>query len=269
MLVDIGGVRKELSAYQENIGGVLKEATGGFNNINGVLYPLAMSKGTPIGELAVGDIVKTNVNGVSTNFMIVHQGLPSSVYDESCNGTWLLMQDAYKPSSDFMWSSSGINDYENSDIHSYLNNTFINLFDDSIKNIIKQVKIPYTKGSGGYSSNIQTGANGLVTKVFSLSIRELGNIATSAMLVEGEELKYFEGINNSFSNEKRVAYLNGEAVGWWARTPQHNKTNMAVISYTKGELNAQNVNNKYWNIRPAIILPSDTAFVDGDFNIVV
>ena len=45
---------------------------------------------------AVGSTVKLTVNGKAREFIVVHQGKPSSVYDESCNGTWLLMKDIYE-----------------------------------------------------------------------------------------------------------------------------------------------------------------------------
>ena len=45
---------------------------------------------------AVGSTVKLTVNGKAREFIVVHQGKPSSVYDESCNGTWLLMKDIYQ-----------------------------------------------------------------------------------------------------------------------------------------------------------------------------
>ena len=45
---------------------------------------------------AIGSTIKLKVNGSARNFIVVHQGKPSSVYDDSCNGTWLLMQDIYE-----------------------------------------------------------------------------------------------------------------------------------------------------------------------------
>lgn len=47
-------------------------------------------------SLAVGSSVYCNVNGTKTEFIIVHQSKPSSLYDDSCNGTWLLMKDIYE-----------------------------------------------------------------------------------------------------------------------------------------------------------------------------
>lgn len=48
-----------------------------------------------LGAKAVGSIVKIKVNGTAEDFIIVHQGLPGSAYDSSCDGTWVLMKDAY------------------------------------------------------------------------------------------------------------------------------------------------------------------------------
>ena len=79
---------------------------------------------------AIGSTIKLKVNGSAKDFIVVHQGKPSSVYDDSCNGTWLLMKDIYE---NRQWHSSNTNDYANSTIHSYLNSTFLNLFESNIK----------------------------------------------------------------------------------------------------------------------------------------
>ena len=65
---------------------------------------------------AVGSTVKLKVNGTAKEFIVVHQGKPSSLYDDSCNGTWLLMKDIYE---NRVWQSGNINKYESSDIHTY------------------------------------------------------------------------------------------------------------------------------------------------------
>lgn len=52
---------------------------------------------TNLGSKAVGSIVKLKVGGTLTDFIVVHQGRPStSLYDASCDGTWLLMKDCYE-----------------------------------------------------------------------------------------------------------------------------------------------------------------------------
>ena len=58
-----------------------------------------------LGSKAVGSIVKLKVGGAAKEFIVVHQGKPSSIYDESCKGTWLLMKDIYENRK---WHSSNI-----------------------------------------------------------------------------------------------------------------------------------------------------------------
>lgn len=114
-----------------------------------------------LGTKAVGSIVKLNVNGAAKEFIVVHQGKPSSLYDESCDGTWLLMKDIFARTR---WHSSDVNNLENSTIHSILNSTLLNAFESKIRDAIKQVKIPYRK-NGGSSGSDQSGANGLLCKI--------------------------------------------------------------------------------------------------------
>ena len=44
-----------------------------------------------LGTKSVGSIVKLKENGAAVNYIVVHQGKPSSSYDSSCDGTWLLL----------------------------------------------------------------------------------------------------------------------------------------------------------------------------------
>ena len=93
-----------------------------------------------LGSKGIGSIVKINVNGTAKDFIIVHQGKPSSVYDDSCNGTWLLMKDIYEKRQ---WNRTNTNDYAGSTTHSYLNDNFYNLIDSEIRAAIKQVKMVF------------------------------------------------------------------------------------------------------------------------------
>lgn len=216
-------------------------------------------KSVNLGTKAVGSIVKIKVNGASKDFIVVHQGKPSSVYDDSCNGTWLLMKDIYENRA---WHSSNTNDYANSTIHSYLNSTFLNLFESNIKNAIKQVKIPYRKGHGT-STTVTSGSNGLSAKIFLLSTTETSFSYSYMPRGEGAELAYFKGCADNGSDSKRVAYLNGSATGWWLRSPGCNVTSNRALAVgsagTSGDTNCSNSRG----IRPALILPS-TLLVSDD-----
>ena len=197
-----------------------------------------------LGTKAVGSIVKIKVNGAAKDFIIVHQGLPSSAYDDSCTGTWLLMKDICTTST-----FGNNNSYKDSGIHTYLNGTFYNLIDSKIRAAIKQVKIPYT------NSGIQSGANGLSTKVFLLSGTEVGFSNVSYMNTEGTRLAYFD------SASKRIAYNGSSAAIWWLRSPYTGS------SYNVWYVNTAGSSYNYWyndssGVRPAFILPSTLVVSD-------
>lgn len=207
---------------------------------------------------AIGSTIKLKVNGSAKDFIVVHQGKPSSVYDDSCNGTWLLMKDIYESRQ---WHSSNTNDYANSTIHSYLNSTFLAMFDSNIQKAIKQVKLPYRKG-GGTSTTVTSGSNGLSAKIFLLSATETSFSFSYMPSGEGAELAYFKGCADNSSDSKRVAYLNGSATDWWLRSPGCNHFSLALYVYSNGVWNFNSCPNSY-GVRPALILPS-TLLVSDD-----
>lgn len=207
---------------------------------------------------AVGSTVKLTVNGKAREFIVVHQGKPSSVYDESCNGTWLLMKDIYE---NRVWQSGNINKYESSDIHSYLNNTFLKLFDSNIQGAIKQVKLPYRK-NGGSGGTTQQGANGLPCKIFLLSAPEVHYEHSYIDSGEGAVLSYFASCVTNNADSKRVAYLNGSAASWWLRSPGTGYSGGVWFVRTDGGYDSYYASDSN-GIRPALVLPS-TLLVSDD-----
>ena len=208
---------------------------------------------------AVGSIVKIKVNGTLRDFIVVQQGKPSSIYDESCNGTWLLMKDLYESRQ---WHSSNVNDYANSTIHKWLNNEFLNLIDANIRAQIRQAKIPYRPGSGT-SMSVNSGANGLSAKIFLLSNIEVGGQTDwSYMPHDGARLAYFEYGTGTSANNKRLAYLNGSAASWWLRSPYTYNSSNAWLVYSNGNSNSTDRCSNSYGIRPALILPSSLLVSD-------
>ena len=209
-----------------------------------------------LGMKAVGSIVKIKVDGASKDFIIVQQGNPNTgTYDSSCAGTQLLMKDIYTTSK-----FGNNNSYKGSSIDTYLNGTFYNLIDTDIRNVIKQVKIPYQNGidSGG---SLATGSNGMSTKVFLLSGYEVGFTTRddSYFPEDGVRLAYFD--NSSDGINKRVAYNGGSAAIWWLRSPDvSNGINIFGV-----DINGQTGNYWYgysYGVRPAFVLPSSLAVSD-------
>ena len=255
--VDTGLVNGTLyyyAAFAYNTDGVWSE--GAFVNAT----PKA---GTPVSSLAVGTLIKINENGAPVEYMVVNQGLPSAMYDASCDGCWVLRKDIAENRA---WDSSD-NDYKNSDIQAYLNGSWVSRYSAGVLSQIKQVKIPYVNGTGTGGS-VASGANGLSCKIFLLSGYELGWTTSDNAYVprDGAKLSYFSSGTSSAANNKRIANYNGSAAHWWLRSPYTDRTN--------GVGNV-NFDGSYHNwgcsgtsgVRPALVLPS-TALVDANLALI-
>lgn len=216
-----------------------------------------------LGTKSVGSIVKLKENGAAVNYIVVHQGRPSSSYDTSCDGTWLLRQDI---AENRVWDSGNSNVLESSDIQSYLNGTWINRYDTDIRNAIKQVKIPYRQ-NGGSSGTDRNGANGLSCKIFLLSGREVGftNNESSYFPNDGSKLDYFISGNTSSAQQRRVANLNGSAADWWLRSPSTSGTGNVWYVHSGGGYYDWRASLSF-GVRPALVLPS-TLLVSDDGSI--
>ena len=208
-------------------------------------------------SLAVGSTVKLMEGGTAVEYLVVNQGIPSnsSLYDASCDGTWLLRKDIH---SNREWNSSNVNKYESSLINIWLNGDFFNSFGAVEQATIKQVKIPYRK-DGGSGGTDQSGANGLSCKVFLLSCYELGWTTSNSSMypVDGAKQDYF--IAGSAGKSLRIAHLNGIVNVWWTRSPYASGTSNAWFIQTDGNSNSSGASNSR-GIRPALILPSNALF---------
>lgn len=220
-----------------------------------------------LGSRAVGDIINIKENGLKQQYIIVNQGRPSSMYDSSCDGTWLLRRKV--DAAHRGWAGNNENDYSASNSKVYLNSsTFLDRFEADIKNLIKQVKIPYRPGSGT-SSTVNTGGNGLSVKAFSLSAYEVGltNSDYQYLPQDGYKLSYFTAGTSSSANNKRVTDWGGQATDWWLRTPHIRNSNEALLIKSDGSYGYKEC-SVTGGIRPAFILPS-TLVIDDEGNVIV
>ena len=210
---------------------------------------------------AVGSTVKLKVGGTARDFIVVHKGKPGSMYDASCDGVWLLMKDCYEAKR---WHSSNVNDYANSEIHNYLNGTFLGLFDANIQAQIKQVKLPYRAGSG-YGKTVTSGASGLSAKIFLLSSTEVNLVHGYEPTNEGACLSYFSGTAQNGADNKRIANLNGSAAFWWLRSPvcfSSYGATRALHVRANGNWSNSSCSDAGYAIRPALVLPSSLLVSD-------
>lgn len=200
----------------------------------------------------VGDVVKIKENGTAVNYIIVHKGIPGSLYDSSCDGVWVLRQTAYQNRTWNGTTGSGSNnDYENSDINKWLNNTFLSRIDEKIRANIKTAIIPFKKGNGDDPSGVYSGTDGLSCKVFLLSGYEVGFTTSTDEYfpVDGAKLAYFS------DNASRIAKnSSGTSADWWLRSP-YAYSFAAWHVTTIGANNFHNTNVTSVSVRPAFVLP--------------
>lgn len=209
-------------------------------------------------KLAVGSTVKLMENGTPVEYLVVNQGIPSgsSLYDSSCNGTWLLRKNIY--TSSVAWHSSQSNNYKNASVRTYLNSTFFKVLGAIEQATILQVKIPYVNGTG--SAAVASGASGLSSKVFLLSGYEVGWTKSNHdyFPVDGACLAYFSG--TKATDTKRIGYFNGTATNWWLRSPyQYDEKQTWAVQYD-GYFARISPSSNIYGIRPALVLPSNALF---------
>lgn len=265
----VAGVNRKLTKIPVGVSGTNRNCKSAWAGVSGVNRQV-FSSGTPLSARAVNSKIKIAVNGVLRNFIILHQGIPdSSIYDASCNGTWVWMETTFDDTITYFSKSGSKNArYAEGRLHAFLNNDFYNALDSKVRGLIKQVKIPYY--TAGNVDDPKIGADGLSTKVFALSMQEVkGN-----RMSDGALLKAFENANtNLLSREDLSAYnYDGERSSYWLRTP-YSATRARYVGFSKasgetgpdgyrGEIRQDECDDGHC-ARPAFILPSTTLTNDN------
>ena len=230
-------------------------------------YPIASGQTVTAGQVvdvvqspgpatvSVGQEVNLLRNGELVPHIIVHIGNPSSsLYDDSCNGVWVLRKDVTELGA---WNSSGTNTLVNSTIVSAMQ-TSVSEYDQSIQSVMKRVKVPYC--AGNTSSAVNSGASGFPCTIFPLSGYELGWTTSSNPYfpADGVVLDYFAG--TSSTDQKRIANFNGEPTGYCTRSPVTNSSNLVWRVQVDGSYSLTSVTVSTVGYREAFILPTGTVF---------
>lgn len=202
-----------------------------------------------IGSLAVGTLV--TIADVGT-FILVHQGNPDeSVYDSSCDGSWLLAQGDLGLSSRFGSDSN----YFSSAANKRLETNFIPLLPSSLSASILTVKIPVFYGGTLYKLD-----EGLTCQAFIPAAIEFGYSPEYNPDVPGDgaTLDYFVGTNpgTGGSNTDPKREYSGDKFHW-LRSPVGTSTSEIWINSTKGAGAPRSANYEY-DLRPCIILDKKT-----------
>lgn len=260
------------TGYEIKSGRVLIAGTGydikkGRTLIGGTGYDIKL--GVPVGELAVGSSVYMNVNGVRTEFIVVHQGNPdSNWYTAGGNGTWVLLKQVSKQlecdvPNNVNTAIQGA--YQGSFLDTYANGEFLTSLDDNIQNIIQQVTLKHV--CYNYNSHYQ---EEITCKIMIPDIYDLGlptdDTSSEYSSRVHNKLAYFE----NGGNNRRIATNGSSNSPYFTRdfARFYVSGGRALYCYyvtTDGLLDRTQSETMY--ARPLYVLPSD-AKIDSDFNII-
>lgn len=273
------------------VGGTGYEAKGGKVLVGGTGYSIKQGKtlvsgtgrsisfGRPASELSVGESVFLTVNGVLTEFLVVHKGNPDSgIYDTSCDGIWITAK--YAPDVAIVYTTkdtSGILAdksydgyyykimYHESTPHNYLNSTYYNTINTKQREHIKAVKVPYSTDVE-YDTTYHTKADGVAANIFLLCSQEMNpNPAIHSGI--GVVLQYFSSFNMAFDSRRAITTTSGSKVDYWTRDSVRGyddgryKRVIGYVSASGGEAGLTwqdkwETEKKY--LRPTMILSYDT-----------
>lgn len=214
---------------------------------------------TKLSQAAPGTVVKTNYNGAPTNFVVLHQGKPSPIYDDSFNGGTIMRFESIP--ENYQWTTTGTNDYAASSVQAHIQE-YVQYFDPAIQSNIKTVKIPYRPGAGS-SATVNSGANGLECQMYLLAAIELG-IAQTIAPVDGALLDYYLSGATPEANAKRVTNYNGSPMRYNTRSPYVNdsSTTSGILEVQTGG-NFQTIHTGNNNgVLPAFVLDANALEID-------
>lgn len=191
-----------------------------------------ISRGTTLGDIELGTLVKLNVSGTPENFYVACHNYESGL---NGNGLTLLVKKICAANIAF---SASLNTYANENLDNYLNDEFLQYFDSGIIGKIVSTKFYYTPG-GTYKDMVV-----LQRKVFQPSSTEFG-FSVYNTNTEGTALPIAETLRDIETAQ-------------WTRTP-YLANNKYVISITDYGAARYNTNaTERLGSRPSLALPADT-----------
>lgn len=261
----IGGTAYDVKSGRALISGTGYDIKKGRTLIGGTGYDIRF--GTPVEEIAVGTSVYMNVNGVRKEWIIVHQGKPADLYDDTCFGTWVMLKDIYasvsRGTSYYYFGTRGFDGQWHSPCQhdTYLTDTFFPLLDTEIQGIVKTANIPDISYRSTYDVTAPR-------KIFLASWGELG----SSYWYGGDPtpLKYFE----ANTDKKRIAYIeaNGkrQPYTWALRDCLYDSNDGNGVFLPQVDKDGKKITMQKFDtgVRPLLILSQTDAKSDDDFNII-
>ena len=203
-------------------------------------------------------------NGVVKDHLILHQGKPSARYDDTCDGTWVLMTEVSSPMA---WDSGGSNVFETSQLADFLVwGDLYSAYEPHIQAALHSAVVPYRAG-GGLNGSDRTGSSGFACTFFPLSAWEVGAAysgESSGAPRDGDKLDYFETGNGDTARQKRKfdgqywlrSMSTTNSIEAWSISATGNLANQKVTLTTVGVLYAFILDKNLWVDEDGTILPN-------------
>lgn len=246
----ISGTAYSVTGGRDLIGGTGYGCKAGKTLIGGTGYDIPFAKGIPLSTITPGAILMLNESGSPAQFCVAKHD-----YESELNGaglTLIVKKSSYGSETDFGISNS----YASSTINKKLTTYASTVIDKRIRNEIRSIKIPITKGNGNAETTTMD------TKCFILSLTELGFKHNAAYFNE-------EGTALPNATELRV-------IGQWTRTASIQNfpgagVDTIYVFYIKSNTQASNASYSLkHSIVPAFTLPATLAVVqnaDGTYTL--
>lgn len=210
-----------------------------------------------LSEYSVGETLKIKINGVSRDFIIIHQGSPNkgaNRYDENTRGVWIMSKDIILVGT---WGSSSSVAFDTAAINTYLNDIFLPTIEDKYRRIVKPVRVPCVKVFADGS----TGIVNVLTKAFPPSMTELGVDDPYNWYTDGVKFDYFASGTDTAAKEKRKAAFisglssNANYAGYMTRTRRTGSSNILYYVTTDGmHVASDYTGGKVYGVRPIMVL---------------
>ena len=239
-----------------------------FNISAGGIMALSSDSQT-LRDLPIGSVVMLPEDGILVPWLVAEYGdeLGNDYYGAS--GSVALVRENFHNEQRAMGSNTS--DYENSDLHIFLNSDFINSIDLGIREKITEVRIPFHQVSDTLLE-INNGADGLKTKIFLLSAAEVGcprgTLNNMPLNEEGVRFSLFEAGNEvgGPGRQSRLAFSTAQPstpAVWRLRTPRVPVVGATNISFIVNNSGALGIIESHitasW--RPALFLPGDLTVI--------
>lgn len=197
----------------------------------------------PLSEVPSGVAILIPENG--SNVAYINLG--------AAYGNIILLRDALLPT--MAMSSSGNADFATSTMSTWLNETFLERFANSVRRNLSPATISYQVNRSGTISD-ESGA----FKAFIPSLYELGGTTDEGGKSFLNVLETYKNTTNA--NSARLAYLSGEGKNYWTRTAYPGSTQRYwIVQYTGaiGGTNYYSQTNSTKNaVRPALSFSPNT-----------